>query len=241
MPGNDRHGGFATHAVVPARYLCPVPDELLATSELWELSIVSDAVTTPFQAIRLSGLEEGDLAIFVGAGGIGIHGVQIAAAAGAKVIALDIDQEKLDLATAHGADAAINVASLDLKEARSGIKAAAAEIGAPKLRWKIFETSGVKAGQELAFSLLNFGGHLAVVGFTMDKLETRLSNLMAFDATVTGNWGCDPTLYPEVLDWLEAGRIQVRPFVEQHPLGEINAVFDAAHEGKLAKRAVLVP
>jgi 6-hydroxycyclohex-1-ene-1-carbonyl-CoA dehydrogenase len=241
MPGNDRHGGFASHTVVPARYLCPVSDELLASSELWELSIVSDAVTTPFQAIRLSGLEEGDLAIFVGAGGIGIHGIQIAAAAGAKVIALDIDQEKLDQASAHGADAAINVAGLDLKEARSGIKEASAEIGAPKLRWKIFETSGVKAGQELAFSLLNFGAHLAVVGFTMDKLEARLSNLMAFDATVTGNWGCDPTLYPEVLDWLGAGRIQLRPFVERHPLTEINAVFDAAHEGRLRKRAVLVP
>ena len=241
MPGNDRHGGFASHVMVPARYLCPVSDGLLKTHELWELSIVSDAVTTPFQAVRLAGLGEGDLAVFVGTGGIGIHGVQVAAACGAKVVALDIDDGKLEQASAHGADVAINVAGLDLKEVRGRVKEAAAGVGGPKNRWRIFETSGVKAGQELAYSLLNFGAHMAVVGFTMEKLEVRLSNLMAFDATLAGNWGCDPTLYPEVLEWIEAGRIQVKSLIEKHPLTEINQVFDAAHAGNLNRRAILVP
>lgn len=241
MPGNDRHGGFASHVVVPAQYLCPVGDDVLADHELWELSIVSDAITTPFQAIRLSGLQQGDLAIFVGTGGIGIHGVQIAAAVGARVIALDIDAQKLEQAAAHGADTTIDVSGLEVKEVRARVKEAAAEIGAPKHLWKIFETSGVKAGQELAFSLMGFGANLAVVGFTMDRLELRLSNLMAFDATARGNWGSDPTLYPEVLEWIAAGRIAVKPFIEKYPLDEINEVFDLAHEGKLLKRAVLVP
>ena len=56
MPGNDRDGGFASHLVVPARFLCPVPDRVLDTHELWELAVVSDAVSTPFQAVRRSGL-----------------------------------------------------------------------------------------------------------------------------------------------------------------------------------------
>ena len=76
---------------------------------------------------------------------------------------------------------------------------------------------------------------------TPDKLEMRLSNLMAFDATMAGNWGCDPLLYADVLKWIAEGRIQVSPFVEKHPLAEINQVLDAAHAGKLLKRAVLVP
>jgi 6-hydroxycyclohex-1-ene-1-carbonyl-CoA dehydrogenase len=241
MPGNDRHGGFASHAVVPARYLCPVGDDLLAGHELWELAVVADAITTPFQAVQLSGLSEGDLAVFVGTGGIGIHGVQIAAACGAKVIALDVDDQKLEQATAHGADVAINVAGLDLKESRKRVKEGAAQVGGPKQRWRIFETSGVAAGQDLAFSLLNHGGYLAVVGFTMDRLDLRLSNLMAFDATAQGNWGCDPTLYPEVLDWIAQGRIELKPFIERHPLAEINEVFESAHAGELKQRAILVP
>lgn len=241
MPGNDRHGGFASHALVPAAFICPVEDRLLATHDLWELSVVADAITTPFQAVKRSGLEKGELAIFIGAGGIGIHGVQIAAAAGAKVVAMDIDAGKLELAGAHGAHAAVNVKGLSSKEIRARLKEECKRLQAPRQCWRIFETSGTKAGQETAFSLLGFGASLAIVGFTMDRVEVRLSNLMAFDATMAGNWGCDPVLYPEVLSWIAEGRIQVKPFVEKHPLADIATVLEQAHAGKLLKRAVVVP
>ncbi len=241
MPGNDRHGGFASHVTVPARYVCPVPAGVLAKHELWELSVVADAITTPFQAVRSSGLGRGDLAVCIGAGGIGIHGVQIAAAVGAKVIALDIDDDKLAVAREYGADAVINTRELGFKEIKGQVKAAAKELGAPQVRWRIFETSGTKAGQETAYGLLNHGAHLSVVGFTLAKSELRLSNLMAFDATAQGNWGCDAALYPEVLEWIGDGRIQVSPFVEKFALGDINSVLDAAHAGTLKRRGVLVP
>ncbi len=241
MPGNDRDGGFASHVTVPARYLCPVGEDVLKDHELWQLSVVSDAITTPFQAVRNSGLAEGDLAVCIGVGGIGIHGVQIAAAVGARVIALDVDEGKLATAAEHGAGAAIDVKGLSQKDIKGRVKEEARRLGAPAARWRIYETSGTRAGQETAFSLLGFGGYLAVVGFTLDKLELRPSNLMAFDATMAGNWGCDPVLYPEVLQWLADGRLQVGPFVERHPLGEINEVLEAAHAGKLSRRAVLTP
>ncbi len=241
MPGNDRDGGFASHVVVPARYLCRVGERALEGRELWELAIVSDAVTTPFQAVRRSGLEAGGLAVFVGAGGIGIHGVQIAAAAGAKVIALDVNPAKLEAALASGASAAVNVAGMAIKDLLKQVRSEAERIGAPRHRWRIFETSGTRPGQETAFGLMGFGAVVAIVGFTMDRLEVRLSNLMAFDATAFGNWGCDPELYPEVLDWVAAGRIRISPHVERHPLAEINRVFEAAHRGTLLRRAVLVP
>jgi 6-hydroxycyclohex-1-ene-1-carbonyl-CoA dehydrogenase len=104
-----------------------------------------------------------------------------------------------------------------------------------------FRCSGTRAGQETAFSLLNHGATLAVVGFTMDKVEVRLSNLMAFHARAIGNWGCPPDLYPAALELVMNGRVKVSPFVEKHPLSEINQVFEAAHAGALKRRAVLVP
>lgn len=71
FPGNDVHGGFASHVVLPAEGLCPVDPGALKTSglALADLSVVADAITTPYQSILRSGLEKGDVAIFVGAGG----------------------------------------------------------------------------------------------------------------------------------------------------------------------------
>ncbi len=241
MPGNDRHGGYASHVLVPARYLCEVDDALLATHELWELSVVSDAMATPFQAVVRSELGDDELAVFVGAGGIGIHGIQIAAATGAKVVAIDVDPGRLELASAHGARAAIDARELSSRDLRKRVASEAEALGAPSWGWKIYETSGTRAGQEAAFSLLGFGATLAIVGFTMDRLEVRLSNLMAFDASAFGVWGSDPTLYPTLLRWIADGRLRVKPFIERRSLSEINSTFDAAHRGELAKRVVLVP
>jgi 6-hydroxycyclohex-1-ene-1-carbonyl-CoA dehydrogenase len=241
MPGNDRHGGFASHLTVPARYLCPIPEGALATHELWELSVVADALTTPFQAVKRAGVAPGDLAIFIGVGGIGLHGVQIAKGAGAKVIAIDVDPVKLETARAAGAHDVIDVKGVGFKELKEKVKAAVKGVGGPKACWKIFETSGTRAGQETAFGLLGSGGTLAIVGFTLDKVEARLSNLMAFDAEMFGVWGCDPVLYPEALDWIAKGRIAVKPYVERHPLAAANEILEAAHAGRLTKRAVLVP
>ncbi|MBI5512110.1 MAG: 6-hydroxycyclohex-1-ene-1-carbonyl-CoA dehydrogenase [Deltaproteobacteria bacterium] len=241
MPGNDRHGGFADKLSVPARYLCPVKDEVLKDHELWQLAVVADAVSTPFMAVARAEVRKNDPVVVIGTGGIGIYCVQIAAACGGHVVAVDVDDLKLEQAKRLGAKAAINVKGLAEKEVRAAVTGELKKLGTSPYCTKIFETSGTRAGQLTGFSLLNHGASMAVVGFTMDKLEVRLSNLMAFDATLRGNWGCDPELYPEILEWIADGRIQIRPLVKRHPLAAINEVLEAAHAGRLEERAVLVP
>lgn len=247
MPGNDIDGGFASHVVVPAKYLCEVAVEkesdLFGESgiTLKELSVVADAVTTPYQAIQNAGLAKGDLAIFIGIGGIGGFGVQIAKALGATVVAIDIDERKLEKFTSFGADATFNPKEMDKKQIRKAIQKFAAERSLSPYEWKIFETSGSRPGQELAFGLLTFGATLAVVGYTMDTVELRLSNLMAYDAKAIGNWGCRPQYYPEVLQLVQQGKIQLSPFVQTFNLSEINKVFTQVHQHEIEKRPVLVP
>lgn len=241
MPGNDFHGGFASHIVVPHQYLCVVPDSILEKYSLEELSVIADAISTPYQVIKKSELEIGDLAIVIGVGGVGVYGALIAKIMGAKVLAIDINDEKLANAKKHGVDAILNSKGLTHREIKGKVKEIAKELGSAKFGWKIFEISGTTSGQELAFSLLTFTSTLSIVGFTMDKLNVRLSNLMAFDAKLIGTWGCKPELYPEVVDLIDSGKLDIKDFVETFPMSKINEVFKNTLEHKYNKRSVLVP
>ncbi len=246
FPGNDVHGGFASHVRVPARGLCAVPDlgdprRNPAGVDLATLSVVADAVTTPFQAIHRSGLDEGDLAIVVGAGGVGGFAVQIAAVRGARVVAIDVDPARLELARAHGAAEAWNAREMDFRALKKAVRGFAGDHQVPPFRWKIYECSGTAPGQGTAFGLLEHGGYLSVVGFTPDKVEVRLSNLMAFDATVQGNWGCLPEHYPAALDLVLRGQVALLPFVEQRPLAAINDAFADVRDRRARARIVLCP
>ncbi|MFO1333378.1 MAG: 6-hydroxycyclohex-1-ene-1-carbonyl-CoA dehydrogenase [Rubrivivax sp.] len=244
MPGNDIHGGFASHIVVPARGLCPVDEQRLAAAGLTlaQVSIVADALTTPYQAVQRAGVAPGDLAVVLGAGGVGGYCVQVARAFGAAVVAIDVDARKLEAAARDGGAAlTLNAREHDAKALKKAVAGFAQAQGLRATEWKIFECSGTAAGQGSAFNLLVHGATLAVVGFTMDKVELRLSNLMAFDARAIGNWGCPPELYPAALDLVLDGKVKLAPFVETHPLADINQVFHAVHAREITRRAVLVP
>ena len=243
MPGNDVHGGFATHIVVPGRGLCEVDAARLAAAGLTlpQVSIVADALTTPYQAVRRAGVEHGSMAIVVGVGGVGGYCVQVARAFGAQVVAIDVDDAKLAAIAPHGAALTLNARSFDAKALKGEISAFVKANGLRATEWRIFECSGTAAGQLTAFGLLVHGATLSVVGFTMDKVEVRLSNLMAFDARAIGNWGCPPEYYPPALDFVLDGKVVLEPFVELHPLDDINHVFHAVHSREIRKRAVLVP
>lgn len=241
MPGNDFHGGFASHIVVPHKYLCIVPDSILKEYTLEQISVIADAISTPYQVMKKSEIEAGDLAIVIGVGGVGVYGALIAKIMGAKVLAIDISDEKLAQAKKNGVDATLNSKGLDIKTIKTKVKDIAKELGAPKFGWKIFEISGTAPGQDLAFNLITFTSTLSIVGFTMNKLEVRLSNLMAFDAKLIGTWGCKPELYPEVVELIASGKLKIKDFVQTFPMSKINEVFKNTLEHKYDKRSVLVP
>jgi 6-hydroxycyclohex-1-ene-1-carbonyl-CoA dehydrogenase len=246
FPGCDVNGGFASHVRVPARGLCPVPDLASEAAnpkglDLASLSVIADAVSTPYQAILRSGVAEGDLAVFVGVGGVGGFGVQIAAALGAAVVAIDVKADRLEAMARHGASATLDASVLDAKALRKKVREQAEARGIPSWRTRVFETSGTPAGQATAFGLLGHGGLLSVVGYTPKAVELRLSNLMALDATAQGNWACLPEHYPAVLDLVLSGRVELGPFVEKRPLSSVNDVFAELHAGAARRRLVLVP
>ncbi len=239
MPGNDMDGGFATHVTVPIRGLTAVGD-LPEGHELADMAVIADAVTTPLQAVWRAGVVPGDLVVVVGTGGVGTYAVQVAAAKGATVVAVDIDDARLQPLLAHGASATVNSRGLSARDVRDRVREIAGEAGAPP-GWKILECSGTVPGQETAFGLLGPTATLAVVGFTRDMVSIRLSNLMAFDATAFGSWGCPPERYPEAVQLVASGKVTLTPFTRKVPMDDIVEVLEDAHHGHDPRRTILIP
>jgi 2-desacetyl-2-hydroxyethyl bacteriochlorophyllide A dehydrogenase len=107
--GNNEHGGHAPYLKVPADTLVPLPDEMSFSAG----AAISCGSGTAYSALRRIGVSgNATLAIF-GQGPVGLAATQYAKAMGAKVIALDISQQRLERAKAFGADAVINPGSND--------------------------------------------------------------------------------------------------------------------------------
>jgi len=239
MPGNDVDGGFATHVCIPSLWLVPVPDDF--QGELALLSVVADAISTPYQALKRAEVSEGDICVIVGCGGVGGYCAQLAASMGARTVCIDVDKRRLASLSSLGFKWLINSSDMTNREIKTELHRIVSEEGWPKSGWRIFECSGHPAGQTLAFELLGPSGVLAVVGFTMEKVTIRLSNLMAHDGRAFGNWGCQPELYPELLENVVAGAVNIVATTRLRPLEQINEVFAATHHGESSRRTILVP
>ena len=239
MPGNDIDGGFATHVRVPSAALVPL-DGVPASMRTDAFGVVADAVSTAYQAVKRAELDVGDVAFVVGAGGVGGFCAQICRALGARVIVCDVDGKRLEQLASLGIET-VNVANREPKDVRKQLHAKAKEWGVPSIAWRIFECSGASAGQLLAYTLLDRAATVVFVGYTRDTVNVRLSNLMAFDATAHGSWGCPRDRYPEVLEHVYRGKVVLEPFVERAPMSRINQHLQALAAHKLERRLVLDP
>ena len=244
MPGNSMGiwGGFSSHIVVPSQDLCLVEDRGVLPLEY--LSVIADAVTSPYQAAMKAEVKPGDLTIVVGAtGGLGGYAAQVCSALGAKeVIGIDRNPEKLKRALDFGATHVINSADKTPRDMKDEFRNYCKGKGLPtNYGWKIFEWSGTALGQAIGLELLSFVGKLVICGFGMQKNEYSLSRLMAFDADIMGSWGCLPKYYPDVLKMVLDRRIKIEPFIETRTMSQIQQAFEEVHKGGLMRRIVLTP
>jgi 6-hydroxycyclohex-1-ene-1-carbonyl-CoA dehydrogenase len=135
----------------------------------------------------------------------------------------------------------VEVGQQDERQLRARLQSIAREWGIPSVCWRIFECSGTPAGQRLAFSLLAAASTMVQVGYTHEKVELRLSNLMAHDAEVHGTWGCPPEEYPAVLDLIYRGEVVLEPFIDHAPMSDLNRLLGDMAAHRLRRRMVLHP
>lgn len=223
MLGNNIDGGYAEYVVVPASDLIAVPDGLA----LSHACVIADALSTPYHAVKRRGrVRVGDSVAVVGCGGVGLNLVQCAAVSGAHVIAIDLNEHRLETARALGAAQTVNPGTVQRvdKVVRTltdgGVDVAFEAIGTPKTI-------------ELAFSLLKRGGRLCVVGYSAEPVTLSAARLMYYELEIAGSLGCGAGEYPEIMDLVAQGKLRLEPIVSGTlPLADINEGLDRLRHGE---------
>lgn len=147
--GYSIDGGYAEYAVADARFAVPVPDEISSV----DAAPLSCAGVTTYAAVKAARVVPSERVAIVGVGGLGHLAVQYARLVGAEVIAVDVTEEKLQLAKELGADHVVNAASQDPVQAIQALGGADVSI-VLAVAPSVFDQS---------FRSLNRGGRLVLV------------------------------------------------------------------------------
>lgn len=222
-------GGFAEYLKTPTGNLCKVPDHV----PLERACILGDAVATSYHAVtKRAHIRPGTTVALIGVGGVGLHALQMARMAGGWVIAVDVNEARLELARTLGADAVVDARRGPFHEAVR----------------RLTDGQGVDvvlefvANQETlpsSYLSLKRAGRLVFVGYTPQLPMSVLPHeLVRNEWEIVGSRANTKQELQETMDLVARGRIQ--PIVDRiFPLAEVELAFEALREGRSLGRNVL--
>ncbi len=231
MLGNHIDGAYAEYVAVPAKDVLELPESI----PLEEASIIADAISTPYHAVKnRAQVKPGDTVVIFGCGGVGINAIQLSVACGAYVIAVDINEKKLEWATQFGATKTINASKVERvsKEVKK-LTGGGADIA--------MEVIGNPRTIEEALDCIRIGGRLCIVGYTAEKMSVVAGKIMFKELDVVGSLGCRPLDYRPLIRMVETGAIDVkRQVTHKFPLEELDKAFAVMKEG-VSLRSIVIP
>ncbi len=231
MLGNNIDGGFAEYVVAPAKDVFVLPPDV----PLVEGSIIADAITTPYHAVVNRGaVRPGQAVVVLGCGGVGLNVVQIASALGARVVAVDLSEEKRAWAERLGAEAAVDPGAVDrIDKVLRKLTRGGADVA--------FEVVGKAETQEWALGCLKTGGKAVFVGYSPEKMALNAGRVMFRELEIVGSLGCRPVDYPPAIEMVRQGHIKLTELVtHRFSLDDINEALDTLRSGT-SIRVVVTP
>jgi alcohol dehydrogenase, propanol-preferring len=221
VTGASVDGGYAEFVKAKASHAIKVPESL----DPAEAAPLFCAGVTVYRAVKLAGVQPGQRVAVFGIGGLGHLAVQVAKTFGAKVIAVDIAADKLELAQQLGADQLINAATDDVLKTFRGLGGVHAAI----------VTSSAKAAYTQAFYSVRSAGTLMVVGLPADELSfpAILMREIKIRSVATGTRDD----LRETLNLAAAGKI--RCLIETSGLSKVNDIFGQMRQGQIRGRVVI--
>jgi alcohol dehydrogenase, propanol-preferring len=221
--GYSIDGGFGEYATAFARYVVRVPDEI----DPLDAAPLTCAGVTMYKAVLVGGTRSTDLVAVYGVGGLGHLAIQYAAIAGGRVVAVDLHDEKLELARELGAEFTVNATEEDPVGAIQGLGGAV----------QSYAIAASPKAFEQAYGSLRRGGTLVFVGLPADNqvklpiFETVLGGIRIVGSIV----GTRADLR-EVFELHAAGK--TRLIREVRPLESVNEAMADVEAGRVAARVV---
>lgn len=213
MLGKNTDGGFAEYLAVPARNAFSFPESIPFS----QAALLTDAVATPFHALTRARVKTGDSVLIIGIGGLGLHAVQIAKIMGAgQVIAMDLDQEKLDLALKVGATAVVNPRHDNAVDRVASLTGSGADVAA--------ELIGLPATIRQAIDCTAVGGRTVIVGICPEEVGiSPYHDLLLTERTLLGSADQSRVDFPVIIELAAQNRLDMSYSVTRElPLEEIN-------------------
>ena len=227
--GFSINGGMAEYMKTPAVNLCRAPDNV----PLERACILADAVATSYHAVvKRAQVRPGMTVLLVGVGGVGLHALQMARLAGARTIAVDINDARLALAGELGADELVDARRAPFSEqVRALTGGAGADVALE------FVSNADTLPQ--SYRSLRKAGRLVFVGYTPGlPIEVMPHELVRGEFEVYGSRATTKQELADTMDLVAQGRIT--PVVDRvFPLEEVESAFDALRRGESLGRNVL--
>lgn len=223
------HGAFAEFVAVPERILYKLPDSLS-----FEHAALTEAVSVAVHAVDLTPIQLDDSAVVVGSGMIGLLVIQSLKAAGCgKVIAVDLDEERLALAKKLGATETIKADSGDVRET---VRTLTEGRGADHA----FEVVGMDPTLKTAIDSVRKGGTVTLVGNLKPVVEFPLQEVVTRQINLIGTCGSAGE-YPACLNLIADGTIRVDEIISATvPLSEGASWFDRLYKGEKGLAKVIL-
>lgn len=223
-----RNGAFAEYVNIPGHILYRIPDNVS-----FEQAAMVEPIAVALHALNLSGVKIGDTVAVFGSGMIGLFLIQLLKMAGSNVIAIDIVQEKLELAREAGALLTINT---QIDDTPAKIKEQTQGRGADLA----FEAVGISQTIKSAIESIRKGATLILVGNLTSIVEFPLQKVVTQEITIKGSCAINGE-YSTVLDLLSKGKINVDKMISAvAPLSEGAFYFDRLYNNKEGLLKVLL-
>lgn len=185
--GSRSDGGFAEYVSVPEQNLIRLPDNVTYA----EAALIEPAAIL-LHGIHKINLSLGDKVAVIGCGALGYFAIQFARLSGAEVIAIDVAQDKLDLAKQAGADVCINAADVDaVKE----VLALTAGQGVDR----VFECAGNNISRQTGLSVLRKQGTMLIFGSAHSDVSFPAANfekILRHELHIVGSWNSYSVPFP---------------------------------------------